>query len=444
MRRAGFPYSVLYGGRHMASRFKESFELFTGKRGRILLLVYIAIGFAHPAMVSLVFMQYVYYDPMLAAMGINNMQLGLLLTIEGAGAVVLALPVGVMVDRFDCNKILYASFLASALACAAFALFPAYSVALGVWGVLSVTMCGFIPGVYKMVRIIVPEEYEGRSYGVYGFFNAIGFMLINFFGLALYSHVEKTLGMEAGLSAILWTFCIILAIASTVAFFGIRSIGTCEKDDATLDRVTLKEVKRVAMMPGTWLVFIIAFSINSLHITVSYFTPYFTSVLGVAAVFSGAFAVIRQYGVRLLVAPVGGWLGDRMRSNTTVIVAGFALASVFILVVLFLPPSVPLVVAILVVLAIAVFDNLLMPFQYSACREAMIPPKYMGTVIGLTTILIPDLFVPSMFGSWLDTFGNGGYAYIFLFSIGLNALAIAAGVIIIRRYRKRQLATKES
>lgn len=427
----------------MGNQLKEIFKLFSGKRGKILLLVYIAIGFAHPAMISLVFMQYVYYDPMIAAMGINNAQLGFLLTIEGAGAVILALPVGIMVDRFDCNKILYVSFLASAVACGVFAAWPTYAVALIAWGILAITMCGFIPAVYKMVRIIVPEEYEGRSFGVYGFFNAIGFMLINFFGLALYSRVESSFGMGAGLSAILWTFCIILVLASTVAFFGIRKIGTCEKDDATLDRVTLKDVKHVATMPGTWLVFIIAFSINSLHITVSYFTPYFTSVLGVAAVFSGAFAVIRQYGVRLLVAPLGGWLGDRMKSNTTVIVAGFILASFFILLVIFLPPSVPIVIAIIVVLAIAIFDNLLMPFQYSSCREAMIPPKYMGTVIGLTTILIPDLFVPSMFGSWLDSFGNDGYTYIFLFSIGLNLVAIGAGIAIIRRFRRKQLQAIE-
>lgn len=137
-----------------------------------------------------------------------------------------------------------------------------------------------------------------------------------------------------------------------------------------------------------------------------------------------------------------GW-GDKMKSNTTVIVAGFILASFFILLVIFLPPSVPIAIAVIVVLAIAVFDNLLMPFQYSSCREAMIPPKYMGTVIGLTTILIPDLFVPSMFGSWLDSFGNDGYTYIFLFSIGLNLVAIGAGIAIIRRFRRKQLQATE-
>lgn len=420
---------------------KEDFTLFSGKRGRILLLAYLAIGFAHPAMISLVFMQYVYYDPMIEVMGINNMQLGLLLTIEGAGAIVLALPIGAMVDRFDCNKILFISFIVSAVACALFALIPTYPIAMVSWAILSVTMCGFIPGVYKIIRILVPEEYEGRSYGIYGFFLAIGFMIINFFSLGLYSHVSKLFNKTAGLSAILWTFCVILVIASTVAYLCIRKIGTCESNDAKLDRVSFKDIKKVASMPGTWLVFVIVFSISSMHITVSYFTPYFTSVLGVAAVFSGAFAVVRQYGVRLIVAPLGGWLGDRIHSNTTLIIGGFLLASIFIALAIFMPPSVPIVVAIVIVLAIAMFDNLLMPFQYSACREALIPPKYMGTVIGLTTIIIPDLFVPSLFGSWLDTFGNEGYALIFVFTIVLNIVAIIAGMHIVKRFKKAQKIT---
>lgn len=421
--------------------FKEDFRLFSGKRGRFLLLAYLAIGFAHPAMISLVFMQYVYYDPMIEVMGINNMQLGLLLTIEGAGAIVLALPIGAMVDRFDCNKILFASFIVSAAACALFALMPIYPIAMVSWAILSVTMCGFIPGVYKMVRILVPEEYEGRSYGIYGFFLAIGFMIINFFSLWLYSCVSELFDKSIGLSAILWTFCAILIIASVTAYLCIRKIGTCESNDAKLDRVTLNDIKKVASMPGTWLVFVIVFSINSMHITMSYFTPYFTSVLGVAVVFSGVFAVIRQYGIRLIVAPLGGWLGDRIRSNTTLIIGGFLFASIFIGVAIFMPPSVPIVVAIVVVLAIAMFDNLLMPFQYSACREALIPPKYMGTVIGLTTIILPDLFVPSLFGSWLDAFGNEGYTLIFSFTIVLNIMAIIAGVYIVKRFKKTQKTT---
>lgn len=422
---------------------RNDFKILSGKRGKLLLLVYISIGFAYPAMISLVFMQYVYYDPMIDAMDISNAQLGFLLTIEGAGAIILALPIGIMVDRFDCNKILYASFLVSALACAAFAIIPSYPVAMVAWTIFSITMCGFIPGVYKMMRIIVPEEYEGRSYGLYGFFNAIGFMLMNFFSLFLYSRVEQAFGMKAGFSAVLWTFCSILVVFSTVAFICIRKVGTCESDDGQLERITLKDVKSVATMPGTWLMFIIVFAIGSLHISVSYFTPYFTSVLGVAAVFSGAFAVIRQYGVRLLIAPLGGWLGDKIRSNTTVVVGAFVLASLFVLIVIFIPPSTPIVLAVAIVLAIAIFDNLLMPFQYSTCREAMIPPKYMGTVIGLTTMILPDLFVPAMFGGWLDMFGNAGYTNIFLFTIGLDLIAILAGLIIIKRYRKKQFALKD-
>ena len=114
------------------------------------------------------------------------------------------------------------------------------------------------------------------------------------------------------------------------------------------------------------------------------------------------------------------------------------------MIVIGLPAEISIAVVVLVVLGIAVVDNLLIPMQYAACREALIPPKYMGTVVGLTTIILPDLFVPSMYGNWLDVYGNGGYVYIFLFSIALNLVAVAAGVVILRRFKKAGEAEKRS
>lgn len=43
----------------------------------------------------------------------------------------------------------------------------------------------------------------------------------------------------------------------------------------------------------------------------SYFTPYFTDVLGVTVVFTGWVAILRQHGMTLT-APVGGWLTDKI------------------------------------------------------------------------------------------------------------------------------------
>ncbi len=423
---------------------KSDFAIFAGNRGKRLLLAYFAIGFAHPAMISFVFMQYVFYDAMIAVMGITNFQLGFLITIEGAGAIILALPIGMLVDRFDCNKVLYASWMASALASAAFALVPTYEVALVAWAVLSVTMCGFIPGVYKIVRIIVPADSEGKSYGAFGFFTAIGFMVINFVSLAVYSWAADEFGLATGLSIVLWLFAIVLSVSATIAFLVIRTLDYPGDEAKTVKKISLRDVVGVAKMPGTWLVFIICFTINTLHMTVSYFTPYFTGVLGATIAFSGAFAVIRQYGVRLLIAPFGGWLGDRIRSNTKIITVAFLVASVLIMIVIGLPAEISIAVVVLVVLGIAVVDNLLIPMQYAACREALIPPKYMGTVVGLTTIILPDLFVPSMYGNWLDVYGNGGYVYIFLFSIALNLVAVVAGVVILRRFKKAGEAEKRS
>lgn len=403
-----------------------------------LLITYFVLGFAYPGIIGLVYMQYVYYDAMILVMDISNTQLGLLMTIEALGAVFLALPCGILIDRFDCKKVMALSLAATALGCAIFAFNPTYKIALVAWTVFAVTMCGFYPAIYKVVRIIAPESRSGSSFGIFGVCNAIGFMTVNFISLKTYSVIEASSGPAAGMSAVLWIFFGVLVCAGLIGYLLVRSVKNPDHDVTQVDKFSFKDIKTVFKMPGTWLVFIIGFVINSQHISMSYFTPYFTSVLGTAVVFSGVLAVIRQYGMRVISSPLGGWYGDRLQSNSKVIIFGLVIASCLIAAIMLLPSGVAVWSVVLLVMALALMDNMTISLCYSIFGEALIPPRYMGTVIGVITIILPDLFVPAMFGFWLDNFGNGGYPFIFLFTIALNVLGIIAAYIVIRRYKKHK------
>ena len=63
---------------------------------------------------------------------------------------------------------------------------------------------------------------------------------------------------------------------------------------------------------------------------------------------------------------------------------------------------------------------------YSILRELHIPTMVAGTAIGLGSQsgLIVDGVWPTMFGSWLDKFGNTGYTYIFTFMIAMCVAGI--------------------
>lgn len=405
-----------------------------------LILTYLVLGFAYPGIIGLVYMQYVYYDAMILVLNISNTQLGLLMTIEALGAIFLALPGGILIDRFDCKKVMALSLGITAAGCGLFALHTTYQTALITWGIFAVTMCGFYPAIFKVIRIIAPEERSGSSFGIFGVCNAIGFMIVNFISLKAYSVVEAKAGSAAGFSVVLWIFFGVLTVAGFAGYMLVRGVKNPDKDVTQLDKFSLKDLKTVLKMPGTWLVFLVGFVINAFHISMSYFTPYFTNVFGMAMVASGAIAVIRQYGLRLIGGPLGGWYGDKSNSNTKVITLCLTLSIVLIGVIIFLPISVGVAVVMSLVLLLALTDNITISLCYSIFGEALIPPRYMGTVMGVITILLPDLFIPALYGNWLDKFGNTGYLYIFLFIIALNILGIIAALIIMKRYKKHKAA----
>ena len=320
--------------------------------------------------------------------------------------------------------------------CVWFALSPTYSSAIGVWTILAIALCGFYPAIYKLIRIIAPENRQGNSYGIFGACNALGYMVINFTALSAYQAASETGGAVKGLSAIVWVFAAVLFIATVAGYLLVRGVKNPEAEASEIDRFSFADLKYVFKMPGTWLVFSVSFGVSSLHLGMSYFTPYFTNVLGTALVFSGTLAVVRQYGLRLVASPLGGWYGDKIGSTTRVIRFAVAVAAFLVGAIMFLPPGTALAVIVILVLVTAFMDNISFSLCYSIVSEALIPRRYTGTVLGLITIILPDLFLPPMYGHWLDTYGNDGYYFIFGLTILLCAISAIGATVIIHRAKK--------
>ena len=139
-------------------------------------LAYILLGLGYATMIGFTYMQYVYYDAMIATLGITNAQLGILISIVAIGAIFTAFPGGILVDRYDCKKVLTISLGATSGLCVWFALHPTYAVALCCWTGLALTMSGYFPAIFKTVRILVADNRQGSSFGCFGMATATGFM----------------------------------------------------------------------------------------------------------------------------------------------------------------------------------------------------------------------------------------------------------------------------
>ncbi len=402
---------------------------------------YLLLGLGFSVVMGFMYMQYVYYDAMIETLGITNLQLGFLTTVLAVVGVVTALPLGAVVDRIDCRRALTGSLLVIIAGCGFFALVPTYESALASRVIGGVAMSSWYAAIYKTVRVMAPPDSIGKSFGLFGVGVALGGVLVNVAGLWLYDRVAAAYGLTAGLSAILWAFFtagMIAAVAGHVLVMALEPAQPVKAESGTARgvRAVLKGFGRTVRDTGTWLYVLGDFCIYSFEVSISYFTPYFTAVLGATAVFSGVLAVFRQYGLRVLSAPFGGWLGDKLGSTARVIRGSLAVLAVIVVIVMMLPAGAPTATLIALTLALGLLGTMNISLQGSIAQDAMIPPENMALAVSMTSLFSADLFQASLFGFWLDTYGNGGYSFIWIYTLGIALLGVGVLTAMIRR-RKR-------
>ena len=129
----------------------------------------------------------------------------------------------------------------------------------------------------------------------------------------------------------------------------------------------------------------------------------------------------------MVIAPVGGIMADKVfKSTSTWYIVAFAIAgAMWAIPFMFGPDSNVTMVCIYSILpSLVIFA--LYSVTYSILRELHIPTMVAGTAIGLGSQsgLIVDGVWPTMFGGWLDKYGNTGYTYIFTFMIAMSIVGI--------------------
>lgn len=124
------------------------------------------------------------------------------------------------------------------------------------------------------------------------------------------------------------------------------------------------------------------FATYSTYQTLSYFTPYFTNVLGATVVGSGAIAIIRTYGIRIVGAPLGGYMGDRIHSVSSVIATVLACGAVITLIFMFMPAGVPSVLLTVMTLVIGFMVHIARGAMFAVPSEVKIPRRYAASTAG--------------------------------------------------------------
>lgn len=414
-------------------------------------IIVLILGFCWTMNYALAEIQYVLYDPMKDALNISNAQLGFLMTIFGFGNVFGAPIGGWLSDKFNYKKIFVSSLAITGIISFAFAFYMTYSVALVSWAFLAVSVLLMnYPAHIKILRMLVDEENQGKIFGFNEGAVGVASIVVNWIFIAVFSKFAEPI---FGLRTVIIIMGVFALLAALLAFIFVpnpdseREKEMHNNNDQQEDhgKLTVKDFFNVIKSPGTWMVGIGLFTVYSLYVTMSYFTPYFSAMFGISATATGFLAIVRIYVLRVFGAPLGGIISDKMKSASKVMFMTYVIAIVALLGFIFMQKGTPLLAIVLMTLVVALFVYMSRGIYYAVASEVHIPRKIAATTIGVAAVLgfSPDLFQYMLFGHWLDTHGDAGYKYMFVFQIIVLLIGMLPCSYVIKK-NKQQKAEEEN
>ena len=396
------------------------------------------------------FIQYIWYNPFQEFLGATNVQMGLLLTIYGFGNVFGAPIGGWVADRFNYKYVYVASVLLNGILALIFVMSPNYTMAIICW--IGFAVSGLFmnyPTHIKIVRELASDENQGKVFGInesmIGLFNII----FNAIMMAIYvKFLEGIAGMKAaiigiGILSFVLTFVVALVLENPKkkAALAEDAAQDAVPADAAPKSSFAKDFLVIIKNPATWLVGISIFAVYSFLTTMSYFTPYFTDVLGVTVVFTGWIAILRQHGMTLIGAPLGGFLTDKLKSPSKVLIGVYIVGILGFIYLLNAKTGVNAGILIALTILLSGIVYVARGSYYATITEAGVSREYTASTIGIAAALgfSPDLFQFTLFGHWLDNYGKSAYTYMFIYQTIVLVIGIVAAGAIIRISKKNKL-----
>lgn len=403
-----------------------------------LIITLLTLGACWSIVYIIPFIQYIWYDPFQEFLGSSNTQMGLLITIYGFGNVFGAPIGGWVADRFNYKIVYVLSVLLNGVFSLGFVLYPSYGFAILMWiGFAISSLFMNYPTHIKIVRSLTTDENQGKIFGFnetcIGIFNIVFNMVMMFFYVKF---MEGISGMKAAIVSI----AVLSFVLTIIAWFVLDNPVKKGKDKEEKVNI-IKDFKDVGKNPATWLVAISIFAVYSFLTTMSYFTPYFTDVLGVTVVFTGGIAILRQHGMTLLGAPIGGFLTDKIGSSAKVLMGVYVvgiLGLVYLLIVKNI--TAPIIITLTIILSAGVYIG--RGSYYVTITECGVSRDKTASTIGIAAAIgfSPDLFQFVLFGHWLDKYGNTAYSYMFTFQAIVLVIGFIAAVFILKLKNKNKVS----
>lgn len=379
-----------------------------------------------------------FYVPIQNAMNLTNAQMGLLSAGYATMATLSYFVGGIIADKFSARKLLTFSFLATGVLGLWFSTFPGYNISRVIFILMGVsTIITYWSACIKATRMLGTEEEQGRLFGLQeGLRGILNALLVFGMTAAFTRYSDEVLGASAAIKVC----SIVVIIIGILNFIFIEDTKKEENAESFLE--VSKGMFKALLLPRVWLLVAIIFTAYSVYGLIGYVTIFAQEFYGLTAASAATLGGVR-YLIQGAGGIVGGFLADKVKSRFKVIIGGcIGLAASFGLLIL-LPGQASLCGAVIANFFVGLFLIYAVRSQYFAVHDdAGIPIHMSGRVSGIASCLgyMPDLFLYTLVGGWMDSFGRAGYNMTWGCAVAAALLCAAITFILSRIVKKEKAA----
>lgn len=369
-----------------------------------------------------------FYVPIQNAMNLSNAQMGMLSAGYATVATVSYFIGGAIADKFSARKLLTFSFLATGGLGLWFSTFPGYTTSRIIFVLMGIsTIITYWSACIKATRMLGSDEEQGRLFGLQeGLRGILNALLVFVMTAAFARHTNEVAGAASAIRICSFTVIII----GILNFIFIEDTKKEENSESVLE--VTKGLFKMLLIPRVWLLVGIIFTAYSVYGLIGYVTTYAQQFYGLTATTAATLGGIR-YLLQGLGGIAGGFLADKLHSRIKVIVGGCIGLVLSFGAYIVLPGNASLLAAVIINFFIGLIFIYAVRSQYFAVHDdAKIPLHLSGRVSGIASALgyMPDMFMYTLVGSWMDSYGRNGYNMTWAYAMVAAALCIVLSLIL--------------
>lgn len=400
----------------------------------------IIIAFAGTVIYGLPYFRFDYYDVYVETYHLTNIQMGVFGSVLGIFGMISYLFGGVVADKFSTRFIIGLSLIGTGLGGFIHLLpltFAQLVCLYAFWGITS--LFAFWPACVKAVRVMSGSDDQGKAFGFFEGGRGIAAALMTMFAVFAFKYgCGKLDNQHMGMRYVI-TFYSVLTVGIGILSFFVVKEGKMESSD----KISFRGIKEVVKLPAVWIIAMVTFCTYVFTLSLYYFTPYSTQMLGATVTYAAGLAAFTKW--LSLFGNIGGGYVTDIIGTGKILLTAFIVMAIGTVGILLLPLNNSSIVWYTIIfLIIYLFYHVNMAMTWAMMEEGAIPQNYSGTAAGIISTIgyLPEIFCSVLAGTLIDKNpGVTGFRYYFGFLVTI--LLIGAIFVLIWRVYLKKTKLKE-